>query len=93
MHRDAVISPPPNVQVIASSPGCDVQVMYQPRRVLGFQGHPEVDRTTTESFLRRRVEEGILEMSVYEEGMTRIGRKHDGALIAAVMCKFFCGIV
>lgn len=92
MHRDAVIVPPPDVQVIASSAGCQVQVMYQPGRILGFQGHPEFDSAITESWLNERLDEGILEESLYEEAMTRIGRKHDGVLIAAVMCKFFLGL-
>jgi hypothetical protein len=91
MHRDAVIVPPPNVQVIASSPGCLVQVMYQPGRILGFQGHPEFDSAITESLLNQRLDDGILEQWLYEDAMSRIGLKHDGVLIAAAMCKFFLG--
>ncbi|KAI5467828.1 GMP synthase [Mariannaea sp. PMI_226] len=91
IHRDAVIETPPNVQVIASSSGCDVQVMYQPGRVLGFQGHPEIDRSVTECMLRQRLDEGILELSVYEDAMSRIEIKEDGDRITTAMGKFFLG--
>ncbi|KAF5004551.1 hypothetical protein FDECE_8963 [Fusarium decemcellulare] len=91
MHRDAVIETPPHVEVIGSSPRCGVQIMYQPGRVLGFQGHPEFDRLITESLLKQRLDEGILEVPLYEDAMARVENKHDGAMIAKVMCKFFLG--
>ncbi|KAM5386899.1 hypothetical protein ACJZ2D_000192 [Fusarium nematophilum] len=91
MHRDAVIETPPNVEVIGSSPRCGVQVMYQPGRVLGFQGHPELDRFVTESLLYQRLEEGILDKAVFDDAMLRIENKHDGGAITAVLCRFLQG--
>lgn len=91
MHRDAVIETPHQVEVIASSPRCDVQVMYQPGRVLGFQGHPEFDEAISESLIIQRLDDGILDRALYEDAMTRVHHKHDGELIATTMCKFFLG--
>lgn len=88
MHRDAVIEPPPKVHIVASSPGCDVQVMCRPGRVLGFQGHPEFDASITEALLQQRLDEGILETSLYKYAMSRAGREHDGAAFAVVLCRF-----
>ncbi|KAF4982225.1 hypothetical protein FZEAL_2109 [Fusarium zealandicum] len=91
MHRDAVIEAPPGVEIIASSPGCMVQVIYQPGRILGFQGHPELDRFTTESLLTQRLDEGILDVDLYQDAVSRIDHKHDGESVAIVLCKFLLG--
>ncbi|KAL6788967.1 hypothetical protein J3E68DRAFT_430214 [Trichoderma sp. SZMC 28012] len=65
MHRDAVVEVPPNIDVIASSCSCKVQMMFQPGRVLTIQGHPEFDSRISKSWLDQRYKEGLVGQELY----------------------------
>jgi GMP synthase-like glutamine amidotransferase len=60
VHHDHVIYPPnkivsPKCTILGTSAQCQIQGVYWQRRLLTFQGHPEIDRhicrETTEAFL------------------------------------------
>jgi GMP synthase-like glutamine amidotransferase len=90
LHRDAVVEPPPGVDVLGSSSGCDIQVLYQPKRVFTVQGHPEFDRSITEELLDMR--QDILGRELYENGISRIGLDQDSDLFPDIMWKFVQGL-
>lgn len=90
-HRDAVIEAPPNVKIIGSSDNCDVQIMYEPGRILSFQGHPEFDRSICESFINGRLRDGELDGWTYDKAMMQTGYEHDGEGIGSTLCSFLIG--
>ncbi|KAL6828920.1 class I glutamine amidotransferase-like protein [Trichoderma sp. SZMC 28015] len=91
MHRDAVVEAPPNIDVIASSCSCKVQMMFQPGRVLTIQGHPEFDARISKSWLDQRYEEGLMEQELYGYALTKLNLEHDGMEILQAMRKFLLG--
>lgn len=91
MHRDAVVEVPPNIDVIASSRPCKVQMMFQPGRVLTIQGHPEFDSIISKSWLDQRYKEGLVEQELYGYALTKLNPEHDGIEILQAMCKFLLG--
>lgn len=91
MHKDAVIQAPPGIDVIASSPRCDVQVMYQRGRVLSFQGHPEFDGDVSMSWLNERYEENLVSQDLYDDAVARVRIDHDGMVVMRAVCEFLFG--
>ncbi|CAM1509781.1 Fc.00g001160.m01.CDS01 [Cosmosporella sp. VM-42] len=88
MHRDAVIQPPPEVDVIGSSECCDVQLLYQEGRLLTAQGHPEFDQLMTQEMLEERRQAGILSADLFEDASLKAGLKHDGDLFWKTVWRF-----
>ncbi|KAK0762702.1 hypothetical protein N5P37_005520 [Trichoderma harzianum] len=91
MHRDAVVEVPPNIDVLASSCSCKVQMMFQPGRVLTIQGHPEFDSRISKSWLDQRYKEGLVEQELYNYALTKLNLEHDGMEILQAMRKFLLG--
>lgn len=91
MHRDAVTELPLGVDIIGHSLRCDVQIMYQPGRVLGFQGHPELDGLTAKRLLQQRSDAGILDKETFDEAMGRVELEHDGLIVAEGIWKVLMG--
>ncbi|KAF3073915.1 hypothetical protein CFAM422_004434 [Trichoderma lentiforme] len=91
MHRDAVVEVPPNIDVIASSCSCKVQMMFQPGRVITIQGHPEFDSRISKSWLDQRYKEGLVGQELYGYALTKLNLGHDGMEILQAMCKFLRG--
>ncbi|OQE11074.1 hypothetical protein PENVUL_c003G01697 [Penicillium vulpinum] len=58
MHRDIVFKPPVNCTNLATSPKCEVQGLYLPKRVLSVQGHPEFNEGIMACLLEARHENG-----------------------------------
>lgn len=91
MHRDAVVEVPPNIDVIASSRSCKVQMMFQPGRIFTIQGHPEFNSRISKSWLDQRYKEGLVEQELYAYALTMLNLEHDGLEILQAMRKFLLG--
>lgn len=91
MHRDAVTKLPPNVKAIGQSSRCDTQIMYEPGRVLGLQGHPELDGLTAKRLLQQRSDAGILDKETFEDAMARVEHDHDGLVVAEGIWRVLTG--
>ncbi|KAH8658037.1 Aldehyde/histidinol dehydrogenase [Xylariales sp. PMI_506] len=81
MHRDAVLEVPNGVVNLGSSPSCPIQGLYQPGRILSFQGHPEFDSEIMGAILKTRHEQGIFNDDMYKDGSSRAQNLHDGVLL------------
>lgn len=91
MHKDLVYHYPQGVEHLGSSGPCKVQGMYIPKRVITVQGHPEFTEEIVAELLERRRKQGIFGDDIYEEAMTRVGKPHDGVLVAQGFLKFLMG--
>ena len=88
MHRDIVFYYPNGVERLGSSPACEVQGMYVPKKLITVQGHPEFNEEIMTELLEARHEQGIFGDFAYEDGMKRVGKQHDGVVVAASFLKF-----
>ena len=88
MHRDIVFSYPPHVEHLGHSPRCDVQGMYVKERIITVQGHPEFNGDIVSELLERRHDQGIFNDDMYNEGMSRVRKAHDGTIVGAAFIKF-----
>lgn len=88
MHRDIVYYQPPDTIPLGSSPRCEVQGMYAPRRFITVQGHPEFNEEIVTEVLELRHNNGTFSDEVYEEAMTRVGYEHDGLKVGKAFLKF-----
>ena len=88
MHKDIVYDYPPLVEKLGSSPLCDVQGMYIPRRLITVQGHPEFDEEIMIEILKGRRDQGILDESLFHNAISRAGDPHDGLDVAAAFLRF-----
>ncbi|KAL7822802.1 class I glutamine amidotransferase-like protein [Trichoderma gracile] len=92
MHRDAVLSVPPGIANLGSSTKCPVQILYQPGRLLSFQGHPEFDALINEEIVRADSENGLaFDDEMFRDALERVNRPHDGLLMASRVMEFFLG--
>lgn len=88
MHRDAVFDYPPQVQPLGSSPRCDVQGMYIPRKLLTVQGHPEFDAEIVRELLEVRHVQGIFDDPTYQEALSRVEKEQDGVVVGKAFIRF-----
>ncbi|KAF5022036.1 hypothetical protein F66182_5919 [Fusarium sp. NRRL 66182] len=88
MHRDAVLEVPKGLVSLGSSSRCEVQGLYQPKRIISFQAHPEFDDFIMEEIMEARYEQKIFTKEMYEEGITRARAAHDGVLVSAKIWEF-----
>lgn len=93
MHHDAVLTVPPGVANLGSSTKCPVQILYQPGRLLSFQGHPEFDELINEEIIRADSENGhvYFDDETFRDALERVSRPHDGLLMASRVMQFFLG--
>ncbi|KAJ5527114.1 Glutamine amidotransferase type 1, partial [Penicillium frequentans] len=87
-HRDAVLSCPPGVTVLGSSPHCEVQVLYAPRRLLTVQGHPEYNKEALVEIISHHARKGTFSEDQAQEAISRAGKEHDGVAIGAAFLRF-----
>lgn len=92
MHRDIVHYYPPNTVPLGSSPVCQVQGMYSPRRFISVQGHPEFNEQIVTELLESRHKKGLFPDGVYEGGLKAVGREHDGLTVGKVFLKFLTDV-
>ncbi|KAK4979489.1 hypothetical protein LTR66_003537 [Elasticomyces elasticus] len=88
MHRDIVYAYPPHVDQLAHSPLCAVQGMHLQNRLLTVQGHPEFTRDIVTEILASRRDQGIFDEAMYQDGMRRVGDRHDGVVVAVAFLRF-----
>ncbi|GCB19429.1 putative glutamine amidotransferase-like protein C13C5.04 [Aspergillus awamori] len=91
MHRDIVYEVPPGCVNLGATLICGIQGLYVPKRILCVQGHPEYNEYMVSELLKLR--RGMLGEVVYEDGMARVGREHDGLVFCETMCRFALGIL
>lgn len=92
MHQDVVHSLPPGVELLGSSPRCDIQGMYKPGRFITFQGHPEFNEDIVRDIMevKRTLVKAFTDEFV-AESLGRVHLDHDGKAIGAVVLKFLLG--
>lgn len=89
MHRDIVFDTPVDCANLATSPKCEVQGLYLPKRVLSVQGHPEYNAGIMSCLLEARHDNGIFSDELYKDGLSRLlGESHDGWLVAKAIARF-----
>lgn len=88
MHRDIVYYYPEGVEELGLSGKCKVQGMYIPNRVITVQGHPEFTEEIVAELLENRHRQNIFDDEIYEEAKARVGKPHDGVLVAQGFLKF-----
>lgn len=88
MHRDIVYEYPEGIEHLGYSPRCDVQGMYAKNRLITVQGHPEFTGDIVSELLENRHEKGIFDDKMYEEGMERVRKHHDGVAVGAAFIRF-----
>ncbi|WEW57711.1 hypothetical protein PRK78_003178 [Emydomyces testavorans] len=88
MHRDIVHYYPANVIPLGSSPRCEVQGMYSPRRFIAVQGHPEFTEEIVLELLHTRKYMGAFPPGIFEEGMETVAKRHDGIAVGKAFIKF-----
>ena len=90
MHKDIVFHYPhySGIERLGSSPTCEVQGMYIPRRVITVQGHPEFNKEIVTELLETRHEQGIFDDQAFKDAMSRVGDRQDGVLVAGAFLKF-----
>ena len=88
MHKDIVYYYPKGVEELGSSDKCKVQGMYVPRKVITVQGHPEFTEEIVEELIRTRYDQQIFDENMYKDTMARVGKDHDGVLVAQGFLKF-----
>ncbi|OCL10547.1 class I glutamine amidotransferase-like protein [Glonium stellatum] len=88
MHRDIVYEHPKGVEELGSSPRCSVQGMYAKGRLITVQGHPEFTEQIVAELLEARHTQGIFNDELYEDGMARVGKHHDGVVVSSAFLRF-----
>jgi GMP synthase-like glutamine amidotransferase len=90
MHRDIVTSLPAGAENLGATETCAIQGMYDAvaKRYISVQGHPEFTEEIVREILDVRRELGIFSEEQYEEMIGRVGKDHDGLLIARAFLKF-----
>lgn len=88
MHQDIVFEYPAHVEHLGYTDRCAVQGMYVKKRVITVQGHPEFNGNIVAELLERRHSQGIFNDEMYDEGMSRVRKHHDGVRIGAAFVRF-----
>lgn len=88
MHKDIVYEYPEGVEELGSSGPCKVQGMYVKDRMITVQGHPEFTEDIVAELLEKRHDQGIFGDEIYEEAKARVGKPHDGVLVAQAFLNF-----
>ena len=88
MHKDIVYYYPKGVEELGSSDKCQVQGMYVPKSLITVQGHPEFTERIVDELIRTRHEQGVFDQKIYEDSMARVGKDHDGVLVAQGFLEF-----
>ena len=91
MHHDVLYSYPQEVTALASSPVCETQGMFSPRKLLTLQGHPEFDGEMMIALLEATDELGFNDRSLWEDAMSKTEKSHDGGLVASAIVRFMHG--
>lgn len=88
MHKDIVYDYPSSVEQLGFSPRCEVQGMLIPRKLITVQGHPEFTEEIVRELLETRHDQGIFDDETYKDAIGRVGKQHDGVVVAGAFLKF-----
>jgi GMP synthase-like glutamine amidotransferase len=88
MHKDIVFSYPEDVEKLGGSPRCLVQGMYKKGRLISVQGHPEFNEGIVTHLVKMRADQGIFEEEQGRDALERVGKHHDGVVIAKAFLRF-----
>lgn len=88
MHVDIVVAYPPGVKPLGSSPVCENQGMYIPRRLITVQAHPEFKLDIMKELVEVRTEQKIFDEKLGADGLRRAGDSHDGHVVAKAFLRF-----
>lgn len=91
LHSDEVVVSRPLPRgwlSVGSSDMCKSQGLYQPGRVLTYQGHPEFDRRILYYFTEYLGSSGMIDNDVYETSLKLIDRDSTSQLAAEVVVRF-----
>ncbi|KAF1839367.1 class I glutamine amidotransferase-like protein [Decorospora gaudefroyi] len=88
MHKDIVFEYPEDVEKLGGSPRCLVQGMYKKGRFISVQGHPEFNEGIVTYLVKMRAEQGIFEEEQARDALERVGKHHDGVVIAKAFLRF-----
>jgi GMP synthase-like glutamine amidotransferase len=88
MHRDVVLEFPKDAIPLGGNQICPVQAMYSPGRYITVQGHPEFNAEIVGEIISNRHKAGIFTDDVYQDGVSRLTKEHDGVAIAKAFLNF-----
>jgi GMP synthase-like glutamine amidotransferase len=88
MHKDIVFEYPEDVEKLGGSPRCLVQGMYKKGKLISVQGHPEFTEAIVTYLVKMRAEQGIFEDEQARDALERVGKPHDGVIIAKAFLRF-----
>lgn len=88
MHRDIVHDVPKGCVNLGHSPRCGVQGLHIPMKALTVQGHPEFNEFIMSQLLQTRHKQKVFDDSLFQDGLSRAGKPHDGNLVGKAICKF-----
>ncbi len=88
MHRDIVETLPAGAELLGFSPRCANQGMYIRNKLITVQGHPEFNEGIVTELLETRRLQGIFDEDMFQEAMTRVGRRHDGVAVGQAFLRF-----
>ncbi|CAE7200073.1 hypothetical protein CFE70_008009 [Pyrenophora teres f. teres 0-1] len=88
MHKDVVFEYPADVEKLGGSPRCLVQGMYKKGKLISVQGHPEFTEPIVSYLVKMRAEQGIFNEEQAKDALERVGKPHDGVVIAKAFLRF-----
>ncbi|KAJ5106885.1 hypothetical protein N7456_003560 [Penicillium angulare] len=88
MHLDLIFDCPPSATLLGSSPLCKVQSMYDPRRFITVQGHPEFEGETQTEIINYLKNGRIFNEAQSQDALDRVNIPHDGVAIGSTFLKF-----
>lgn len=88
MHKDVVFEYPADVEKLGGSPRCLVQGMYKKGKLISVQGHPEFTEPIVSYLVKMRAEQGIFNEQQAKDALERVGKPHDGVVIAKAFLRF-----
>lgn len=88
MHTDIVHDFPSDAVALGGNGVCSVQAMYSPGKYIAVQGHPEFTQDIVTEVLFNRHKVGLFTDELYNSGMSRVAKEHDGVAIARGFLKF-----
>lgn len=94
MHRDIVVHNPAaagplrDLELLASTSHTENQAMYQPRRLITVQGHPEFHEDIMTEILPKRRAQNLYSQEAFENAMERAGNAQDGLVVGRAFLRF-----
>jgi GMP synthase-like glutamine amidotransferase len=89
MHKDIVYNlPSDEVELLGSTPLCQIHGMYTKGRLISIQGHPEFTKDIVTEIVETRHGQGIFDDATYQDAMKRVGKDHDGVVVAQAFLRF-----